>query len=388
MPAQVYLLSTRPLGKDWPAVKKWEVEGEDEIDGVELVDIRDPRQYALAHRATSGGKRWQVTTFDQDGPIGDSRRDSLAEALNYRTPPTEYRVTAVHLVADRQRANPEAFEELAMERWDDGTVIRFLAVPFAVGRKPFVTGGMARSARRGRVELATLIATQPRITDVGLAKHARGGGDLPIVYRTHDGVAYIADGHHRLAAAVRRGQRHADVMIVDVPKENPTMPEAKKAQSMFRRFHTRDWRGEGEFHPDLVIPDTVVCMGRAVHVCYRSDKLNPTDGRDEGELDYIHHHDPGVHVYRPERARGPGGEVVAVPAWLRNVDQLTWLGKCLEYRFKPDGAGEATAKGTDPLPELYTIPSGKALLVIQSKRTLVALIWGGRLGVERRGIVH
>ena len=156
-----------------------------------------------------------------------------------------------------------------------------------------------------------------------------------------------------------------------------------KAIRMFRRFHTRDWRGEGDFHPDLTIPDTAVRLGRAKNVCYRSDKLNPEDGRDEGWIDYIHEHDAGVHVYCPV-GRGSGGEgITTVPAWIRNVDQLTWLGQCLSFAY--DG-GEA--KATAPLPELYAIPSGKALLVIQSKRRLLALIWGGQLNVERRGIVH
>lgn len=164
-------------------------------------------------------------------------------------------------------------------------------------------------------------------------------------------------------------------------RKNPDEPA--KAIRMFRRFHTRDWRGEGDFHPSLEIPDTVACLGDAKNILYRSDKLNPTDSRDEGWIDYIHEHDGGVHTYAPAR----GGGDTNVPAWLMNVTELTWLGKCLGFAYRVDGK-TCEAKGTEPLPELYTIPSGKALLVIQSKRTLLALIWGGRLGVERRGIVH
>lgn len=169
---------------------------------------------------------------------------------------------------------------------------------------------------------------------------------------------------------------------------NPT-----KAISMFRRFHTREWRGEGDFHRDLEIPDVVVQLGPAINVLYSSDKLNPTDGQDEGWIDYIHEHSSGVHAYRPARgaadrdARTLGHEKL-VPTWIRKVDQLTWLGKCLGFAYRDENRRKCEAKGTNPLPELYTIPSGKALLVIQGKRSILAIIWGGKLGVERRGIVH
>ncbi len=165
-------------------------------------------------------------------------------------------------------------------------------------------------------------------------------------------------------------------------------PAPTRAIAMFRRFHTRDWRGEGDFHPALEIPDQAICLGDAVNVLYASDKLNPTDGSDEGWIDYIHEHSSGVRAYCAPGRSAPAGDLVTVPAWIRNADQLTWLGRCLGFAYRDEGGRERKAKGTQPLPELYTVPSGKALLVIQSKRTLLALIWGGRLGVERRGIVH
>lgn len=163
-------------------------------------------------------------------------------------------------------------------------------------------------------------------------------------------------------------------------------PEPAAAQKMFRRFHTRDWRGEGDFHPDLVIPDRVQCLGPAIHTLYKSDKLNPSDGRDEGWIEYIHEHDAGVNVYKP--ARGGAGDV-AVPAFIRNCDQFTWLGKSLGFAYWDENDKKCEARATEPLPEIYCTPGGgKALLVIQNKRTLLAILWGGRLAVERRGIVH
>jgi hypothetical protein len=152
------------------------------------------------------------------------------------------------------------------------------------------------------------------------------------------------------------------------------------------QFHQHDPHRIGEFHRDLAIPRTVICAGEAVNVLYRSDKLNPTTGEDEGWIDYIHDHKDGVMAYRCDRqARGPE---VEVPSWIRNERALYWLGDCLGFAFRgPDGR-EGEAQGADPLPELYAIESGRALLVIQGKRRVLALIWGGSLGVEPRGIVN
>lgn len=258
-------------------IKKWRVLGEDQIDGVELQHLKKPDEYALAHRATSGDRAWQVTWFDERGAGGDVRRRTLEEALNDGASPYKYDVRAVHLIADR-----------AME--------------------------------------------------------------------------------HTMA------------------KTNPSAPT--KAIRMFRRFHTRDWRGEGDFHRDLEIPEHVACLGDAKHVLYASDKLNPETGEDEGWIEYIHEHSSGVHVYQPVPRASADLELVRVPAWIRNVDQFTWLGRCLGFQYKDERGRACDVKGTQPLPELYAIPSGKALVVIQSKRKLLAMIWGGKLAVERRGIVH
>lgn len=158
------------------------------------------------------------------------------------------------------------------------------------------------------------------------------------------------------------------------------------AAKMYVAFHQHAPRETGSFHRELVIPGRAVCVGDAVNVLYRSDKLNPTTGEDEGWIDYIHDHKKGVQVYRCDP--GAHGTEHAVPAWLRDVHELSWLGDCLGFAFKDGDGREVEARGVKPLPELYTIPSGRALLVIQGKRKLLAMIWGGRLGVEPRGIVH
>lgn len=83
----------------------WAVEDEDEIDGVELRSRSNPNRYALAHRATydAGARgRWQVTDFDERGPISDVKRSKLVDALTENASPYEYEVVAVHTRAGRQ----------------------------------------------------------------------------------------------------------------------------------------------------------------------------------------------------------------------------------------------------------------------------------------------
>ena len=159
-----------------------------------------------------------------------------------------------------------------------------------------------------------------------------------------------------------------------------------RALKKYLEFHQQAPRKEGDFHPDLRIPAFAVCIGRGKDVLYRSDKLNPTTLEDEGWIDYIHDHKAGVRVYVPE---GLGdGNLRTVPSWLQRTEEFVRLGHCLGFSYYDYDGKSVEAKGTDPLPELYTTPSGKALLVIQSKRRLLAMIWGGRLGVEARGIIN
>jgi hypothetical protein len=200
-------------------------------------------------------------------------------------------------------------------------------------------------------------------------------GDLALTKT--DRAHLLADIERRTAGRVQR-RREA--------RMNPSLPS--KAIKMFRKFHTRDWRGEGDFHGDLKIPNEIYLVGNAVHTLYASDKLNPTDGKDEGWIEYIHEHEHAVKVYSTDPRAGGDGQLTKVPAWIRNCDQFTWLGKSLGFAYRDGSGTKHDVDATAPLPELYTIPSGKALLIIQGKRRLLAMLWGGRLAVERRGIVY
>ncbi len=155
---------------------------------------------------------------------------------------------------------------------------------------------------------------------------------------------------------------------------------------MYERFQGHEPRKVGAFSKAFRIPQTAALAGPAFNVMYRSDKNDPSTGKPvKNPIDYIHDHEDGVHVYRCDRSAD--GDEVSVPAFIRDVKELVLLGDFLGFTYDTeDGAVEAAP--TTPLPELYTIPSGRALVVVQSKRTVLALIWGGRLGVEARGIVY
>lgn len=160
--------------------------------------------------------------------------------------------------------------------------------------------------------------------------------------------------------------------------------EVKNAIAIYEGFHRFGPRKIGEFHPSLKLPSRANRQGESVDVLYRSDKVDPeTLKNPRRALDYIHEHDSkGVFTYLP---RGPG-ELVEVPNWIRNATALAKLGDCLGFKFKRDGK-VVTAKGKRPLPELYCTANGRALIVVQDKRDVLALIWGGKLDVEPRGIV-
>jgi hypothetical protein len=158
----------------------------------------------------------------------------------------------------------------------------------------------------------------------------------------------------------------------------------KPAASMYKAFHRFEPRKVGEFERSFAIPSHAKKQGRSINVMYRSDKTDPeTLKRPRKPVDYIHDHDPGVCTYLLEGA----GARTEVPAWIREIDALVLLGGCLGFTFEnPDGE-TIEGTGTGKLPELYTTTNGKTLLVIENKRTLVALMWGGKLRVEPRGIV-
>lgn len=165
-------------------------------------------------------------------------------------------------------------------------------------------------------------------------------------------------------------------------RRNPESAQLEDAKAKFEEFHRKKPTSIGEFHQNFVVPDEIGKLGKAVHVLYRSDKKDPATGKQPKKpVDYIHEHYAGVHCYAPNDEL----EQVEVPEFVREADALVLLGLCLGFRFKDD-EGEHDAEGEEPLPELYATPCGRALIVVQDKREVLAMIWGGGLGVWARGI--
>lgn len=173
--------------------------------------------------------------------------------------------------------------------------------------------------------------------------------------------------------------------VASMATRNGRHEAAEEAIEKYREFHRYDPKkiivGEG-----FTIPATMYRAGAAKWVTYQSTKVDPATLRKPSRpVNYIHEHDAGVVTYLA-RAADAGGAAVDVPQRFRGVPALTRLGYCLGFCFE-DADGELReTKGSRPLPDLYTTPDGKCLLVIQSRRTVLAMEWGGGLGVFARGI--
>ena len=160
-----------------------------------------------------------------------------------------------------------------------------------------------------------------------------------------------------------------------------------RSVKLYRDFHGHEPTKLGTFHQSFFIPKSAVYVGPGAYVLYDSRKVDPETGvRPKKPVGYIHEHDDGVKCYRTdERADGP---VRRVPRWIWSCTSLTLMDKCPGFAYI-DHQGEEIEAHADPKhTELYATPDGRALLVIADKKDVVAFLWGGRLGVEPRGIVH
>lgn len=160
----------------------------------------------------------------------------------------------------------------------------------------------------------------------------------------------------------------------------------QNAVKKYREFHRFDPKTVGAFDHAFTIPTSVYTAGPARWVTYSSKKVDPeTLRKPRKPINYIHHHDAGVVAYLTDE-KAAAGRRVDVPAQFRGVDALVRLGHCLGFCFEDPDGSEAEVEGRAPLPDLYTTPDGKCLLVVQSRREVLAMMWGGALGVFARGI--
>lgn len=178
-------------------------------------------------------------------------------------------------------------------------------------------------------------------------------------------------------------------------RRNPSAsPETRQAAiAKYEQFHRYPPKKITEFPKGFAIPTEMVPVGKAKYTTYRSGKVDPaTLEKPRRPVDYIHEHDAGVTCYLPvddedldelDVAAVP----VTVPAAFSGADALVKLGDNLGFSFQCDGDDEPwEVESVKPLPELYCTVDGKCLLVIQGQREVLAMIWGGALGVFARGI--
>lgn len=179
-------------------------------------------------------------------------------------------------------------------------------------------------------------------------------------------------------------ERLASRSLAKNPSESPDEREA--AVERYKTFHRYDPKDVGEFPASFAIPAKMKCAGPAKWTTYRSGKVDPATLKlPKRPVNYIHEHDAGVHVYVPVDDDDFDGKTVTVPREFREVGALTKLGESLGYCVKVDD-DELEAESVAPLPELYCSSDGKCLYVVQDKREVLAMIWGGALGVFARGI--
>jgi hypothetical protein len=158
----------------------------------------------------------------------------------------------------------------------------------------------------------------------------------------------------------------------------------RRAVELYADFHQREPQRFGSFGR-MKIPSRMVCVGDAVTMYYTSDKLNPATGADEGMQAYYHEHKPNVKVYIA--GSGQPGMQTRVPRRILDSTHLVFLGRCDGFDYvRPDGE-MVEARPTRPYPEWFSTPDGRGLLVIDSKRKVLAGLWGGSLHIEPRGIV-
>lgn len=163
-------------------------------------------------------------------------------------------------------------------------------------------------------------------------------------------------------------------------RKNPAdPPQLRSAVKTFEGFHQYDHKDVGQFKREIIVPERMSYAGPCLWVTYKSDKWG------EGTHDYVHKIEsyPKVKCCIVEDT----GKTIKVPARVRDATTLSLIGlRALGFAFEDGKDGETEAK----LPrsaEWFWSPSAKALYCIENRSTLAAVIWGGKLDVEPRGIV-
>jgi hypothetical protein len=155
--------------------------------------------------------------------------------------------------------------------------------------------------------------------------------------------------------------------------------DLKPAVEVFEKFNDFDLNDIGAFPASLKIPKTVEVVGKATEVLYQSKKWN------DGSHGYYHEIESYPRVRVGVTKRGTG-RVTKLPQRLLSTETLTQIGERSLGLIYEDADGEKY-EVNPPRSVWFWSVRGRALLLIQDKRKLLAVVWGGDLDVRPEGIV-
>lgn len=152
--------------------------------------------------------------------------------------------------------------------------------------------------------------------------------------------------------------------------------DVERAAKLYTDFHAYDPRDVRELKVNA--PSSARAGGPCVWVTYRSDKWN------DGTHDYIHEIESRV---KAADLASSDGKTIAIPQRIFQKQVYTQLGNAaLGMAYRKDGA---VAEVKFPRGTIWLWSAkGKALIAVhRPKGKVLGVVWGGRLGVEPRGIV-
>lgn len=180
-----------------------------------------------------------------------------------------------------------------------------------------------------------------------------------------------------------------------------------EADKLYQTFHQKQPLRVADLGVDLPEKSTLLCVGDALAVMYRTDKWK-ADGNDE---DYKHLHDAGeerpyapmkgVKLYVPSRlapahmkSRVKKNFAIAGHFPTAYPESLTLLGKCLGFFLRSYDDGEIYEIDRLKHSYLFASPNGKMLCVFAARpeptqdgaKGFLCLMTGGKLRVIKDGI--
>lgn len=147
---------------------------------------------------------------------------------------------------------------------------------------------------------------------------------------------------------------------------------------LYAAFHQLDYKKIVQF-PNLVIPAKAYHSGQATWTYYESKKW---EGTTHG---YKHEHESGVKIAWTDQSED-ADKLINVPEFIRKTKTLVRLGAYIGGEYEDFDGDIIDVDVSKPYPDLFSIPDGTALLIIDAQG-VVAIIWGGNLNVTARGIV-